>query len=185
MTAKRIALFLLLALSLKADATDGIKMYTDENGLEYWIGVSTDTKPTASTLPPGSIFIETNTKQQYRIDDAGSWTSLAQLVYETALRVGDNENLQKVDINQAGTPKNMTADGAVKAEAGALVGFWLSATTACQVALFDDPDSATAPIVLGETAALTVLGWYPHPATFATGLYFNETGVCDLTFVYH
>ncbi len=101
------------------------------------------------------------------------------------LLAGEDQTLNKLNINAAGSYKQMTATGAVKASAGALVGFFLASSTSCTVQLHDDPDSATAPVVLNTTSALTVLGWYPLPATFTTGLYFTEGGTCDITFVYH
>ena len=118
-----------------------------------------------------------NGKYSLNLNSAGQIT--------TTLQKGENETLNKMDVNAAGSYKQVTATGAIKASAGALVGFWLASTTACTVQLHDDPDSATAPVVLNTTAALTVLGWYPLPVTFTTGLYFTEGGACDITFAYH
>ena len=100
------------------------------------------------------------------------------------LDAGENQPLNKIDTNDGGNYKQVTATGFIKASAGALVGFFVASSTNCTVQLHDDPDSATAPIVLNTTTTLAV-GWYPLPATFGTGLYFTEGGTCDITFVYH
>lgn len=42
-----------------------------ERSKHFYIGTSADTKPTASTIPPGSMFWENDTDRFYRSSDAG------------------------------------------------------------------------------------------------------------------
>ena len=110
---------LLLIFSLSAGATSGVKMLTDKGGLEWWMGISTDTKPTGTTVPLGSYFIESDTKQQYRTNSAGAWVSLAELVHLTTLGACEDQtnSVCKTEMQMSySSPK--IADYQVKASPG-------------------------------------------------------------------
>lgn len=52
------------------------KIYVDHYGIDHWIGVSSDTKPIATTVPTGSTFYETDTLDVFRVSASGAWTRM-------------------------------------------------------------------------------------------------------------
>lgn len=55
------------------------KVFVDDNGLHFYVGLASDTKPMASTVPPGSKFVETDTGLMYMASAAG-WFAPVSLV---------------------------------------------------------------------------------------------------------
>lgn len=170
-----LCLFLLLPLCVGAT----VRSINNSNN---YVGVAADTKPIEG-VQPGAVFYETDTTKVYfwaGPSDRGASTDWDE---QKTVSISEDQTLNRTNINAGGTYLRRTTTGVVKASPGALVGFFLASTTACTVLLHDDPDSATAPIVLNTTAALTVLGWYPLPVTLTTGLFLTVGGTCDITFV--
>lgn len=60
----------------------------DEDGIHEYSGLSTDTKPLYSAVPPGSTFWETNTGNVYVASDAG-WKVRRSSVSSTSMPSGD------------------------------------------------------------------------------------------------
>lgn len=83
-----------------------------------------------------------------------------------------------------GQYQRLSATGVVKAQSGALVGFFVASGTPT-LKLNDNASGATAPIILNTTAALTAGTWYSLPALFVNGLYATITGAGDITFIYN
>lgn len=103
----------------------------------------------------------------------------------TTLSTGENTAMSALNVLENASYKQVTATGVIKASAGVLTGIFVAASTSCTIQLHDDPDSATAPIVIDTTAAITAPAFYPVKAAFSTGLYFTEGGTCNVTFFYY
>jgi hypothetical protein len=97
---------------------------------------------------------------------------------------GEDTTLNQLWVSTAGTPKNMTATGAIKASAGELVGVFVSASTTCTIQIHDNASAASGTVVLDTTAAITAPAYFPIPAKFSNGAYFTEGGTCNVTFYY-
>ena len=83
-------------------------------------------------------------------------------------------------IQQAGTPINLTASGAISLCRGSILGFYVNSTTAGTIVVKDGGTSGTA---LGGTITPSV-GWqtYPFTITSASGAYATIGGTIDVTF---
>lgn len=97
---------------------------------------------------------------------------------------GEDTSLNQLWVSTAGTPKNMTATGAIKASAGELIGVFVSASTSCTIQIHDNASAASGTVVLNTTAAITAPAYLAIPAKFSNGAYFTEGGTCDVTFYY-
>lgn len=86
--------------------------------------------------------------------------------------------------NPQGQYIRLAASGVVKADAGALVGFYMASGTPT-LKLYDNPSAASGTIILNTSAALTAATWYWLPAQFTKGLYATLTGAGDITFIYN
>ena len=101
-----------------------VKYASSPNGLQYWMGLSTDPKPSPTStplIPIGSTYIETNTKQQYTVNDSGAWVSLPQLVHLTTLAACEDQTntVCKTETQMSGVPCSAaTADTQCKATSG-------------------------------------------------------------------
>ena len=78
---------------------------------------------------------------------------------------------------------NATADTAVKAGRGNIVGIFVASSTSCTIKLWDNTSAATT--VLVNTFSASAGTWYPLPFVFNTGLYLDVGGTCDLTVSYN
>lgn len=83
--------------------------------------------------------------------------------------------------NMCGTPKRLSASGAVATGSGLLTGYLVNSTTAGTITLTDTNDAA-----LGTAFAValpTTAGQFvPLGASFSQGLYFTLGGTADITF---
>jgi hypothetical protein len=97
---------------------------------------------------------------------------------------GEDTTLNQLWVSTAGTPKNMTATGAIKASAGELIGVFVSASTSCTIQIHDNASAASGTVVVDTTAAITAPTYLAIPAKFSNGAYFTEGGTCNVTFYY-
>jgi hypothetical protein len=97
---------------------------------------------------------------------------------------GEDTTLNQLWVSTAGTPKNMTATGAIKDSAGELVGVFVSASTSCTIQVHDNASAASGTVIVDTTASITAPTYLPIPAKFANGAYFTEGGTCNVTFYY-
>lgn len=77
----------------------------------------------------------------------------------------------------------LAATGKVADGDGQLLGFWVGTASSLTIKIWDSL-SATGNVILDTTTALTVLGWYPLPASFSTGLFVTFGGTGKITVVY-
>lgn len=80
-------------------------------------------------------------------------------------------------IQQAGTPVNLTASGAVSLIPGALLGFYVNSTTAGTIVIRDGGSGGTA--VSGTITP--AIGFHGFPAQFTTACYFTIANTLDVT----
>lgn len=78
-----------------------------------------------------------------------------------------------MQIEQAGTPINLTDDGVVSECAGNLLGFYVNSTNAGTVVIYDGTDANGTAISGTITPAI---GWREYPAYCRTGCYFVIAG---------
>ena len=50
-----------------------VKSFVDRDGLPHYVGLSTDTKPTASTLPNGATFFELDLRRLFVVGESAWW----------------------------------------------------------------------------------------------------------------
>ena len=121
---KRILITILFLFAGQASRATSVKYGSAPNGIQYWMGLSTDPKPTPTStplIPIGSTYIETNTKQQYMVNDSGAWASLPGLVHLTTTLSGEDQlnTVFKVENQMSGVPCSAsTADTQCKATPG-------------------------------------------------------------------
>lgn len=77
----------------------------------------------------------------------------------------------------------LAATGSVAVGDGRLIGFFVGTTTSLTIKIWDSL-SATGNVILDTTTALTTLGWYHLPASFATGCFVTFGGSGKITVVY-
>lgn len=85
--------------------------------------------------------------------------------------------------NNVGTYKAVSATGNIKNSSGALLGFFVSSSTALTVTLYDDAATGTTTPILATFTPATI-GWFDLPASFVSGLYAVLGGTGTVTFVY-
>ena len=83
-------------------------------------------------------------------------------------------------IIEAGSPKNLAASGAVSANAGALLGFYVHSTTSGTIVIRDGGSGGTA---ISGTITPAV-GFHRYPATCTGGCYATIANTIDVTFFY-
>lgn len=84
-------------------------------------------------------------------------------------------------VYEGGNYKNLTGTGAVTANGGTLLGFYVNSTTGGTLALKDGGSGGTA---MGGTIT-PAIGFHRYPATFGTGgLYATIANTLDVTFFY-
>lgn len=84
-------------------------------------------------------------------------------------------------IAQAGNYKNITATGAVTANAGTLLGFYVNSTTTGTLVLRDGGSAGT--VMCGTITP--AIGFHTFPAGFGTGgLHATIANTLDVTFFY-
>lgn len=187
-TMKALIAILLIALFTSAHAASGARVSTTPDGLQHWIGLSTDTKPTGTSIPVGSDFIETDTKQMYRVDKSGTWVSLGNIVYlANLLTCEDTSNSVCKVEQQFSYCANKSADSAC-GNAGTRFVHAIScagadaAATAGDVALRDAIAAGAGTVVLDIAFAAA----FQQPftlivdATFSTGIYLDFTTTADV-----
>lgn len=81
---------------------------------------------------------------------------------------------------QCGTPKNLTASGAISLSAGALLGFYVNSTSSGTIVL---RDGGAAGAAISGTITPAV-GWHAFPAACANGCYATIGATIDATFFY-
>lgn len=131
---KRIALTVLLMFAVPCSATSGTKMFTDKGGIEWWMGISTDTKPTGTTVPLGSYFVESDTKQQYRTNSAGAWVTLPDIVHLATLLAGEDQLNSVLRVEQQFSYCVDAVDKICKTQAGFVHSISCFGTDAASVA---------------------------------------------------
>lgn len=82
-----------------------------------------------------------------------------------------------------GSYRQLTASANIKSSQGALLGFFLSSTTAGTITIYDDAGTGTTTKIL-DTVTPTGLAWYDLPAAFANGCYVVIGGAASVTMVY-
>lgn len=97
---------------------------------------------------------------------------------------GEDTTLNQLWVSTAGSYKNMTATGAIKASAGELIGVLVNASTSCTIQIHDNASAASGTVIVGTTGTITAPIYLPMPFQFANGAYFTEGGTCDVTFAY-
>ena len=81
---------------------------------------------------------------------------------------------------ESGSPKNLTASGAINANPGTLLGFYVNSTTAGTLILKDGGTGGTA-----LTGTITpAIGFHRFPADFGTSAFATIGGTLDVTFFY-
>ena len=87
-----------------------------------------------------------------------------------------------MQMQQSGTPINLTASGAISKCAGSLVGFYVNSTTAGTIIILNGGSAGTA---LGGTITPSI-GWNTYPAAIASalGAYATIGGTLDVTFFF-
>jgi hypothetical protein len=105
-------------------ATDCTKFKTDEDGIPWYMCIASDTKPTGSTVPVGSVAIESDTQNMYMTNAAGSWVVLPHIVsLGTTLDSEDQtNNVMRVEGQFSFCVDD--ADVVCKASAGFLHSVW-------------------------------------------------------------
>lgn len=81
---------------------------------------------------------------------------------------------------EAGSAKNLTASGAINANPGTLIGFYVNSTSSGTIVLKDGGSSGTA---LCGTITPAV-GFHRFPCTFGTSAYATIGATIDVTFFY-
>lgn len=81
---------------------------------------------------------------------------------------------------ETGSAKNLTASGAINANPGSLIGFYVNSTTVGTLVLKDGGTGGTA---LCGTITPAV-GFHRFPVTFVTSAYATIGGTLDVTFMY-
>lgn len=84
---------------------------------------------------------------------------------------------------QAGAFRQLAATANIKSSQGALLGFFVSSSTAGTIAIYDDTATGTTTKIL-DTFTPAGLGWFDLPAAFATGCYVVIGGTMQVTLVY-
>lgn len=77
----------------------------------------------------------------------------------------------------------LAASGKVCDGDGQILGFFVGTTSSLTLKFWDNI-AASGNVILDTTTALTVLGWYPLPASFSTGLFVTFGGTGKITVVY-
>lgn len=77
----------------------------------------------------------------------------------------------------------LAASGKVADGDGRLVGFFVGTTSSLTLKIWDNI-AASGNVMLDTTTALTALGWYAFPASFATGCFVTFGGSGKITVVY-
>ncbi len=87
-----------------------------------------------------------------------------------------------MQMQQSGTPVNLTASGAISLCRGSILGFYVNSTTAGTIVIRDGGSAGTA---LGGTITPSV-GWNTYPAaiTSASGAYATIANTIDVTFFF-
>ena len=179
MNLKHIALAFALVASSAAWATEGTKFYTHKSGMQSWVGDSGDTKPTATTVPIGSSFYETDTHQRYRVDDTGAWVNWAVPTYKTHADAGERiedsttgtdysstsmECGQSAEIDLSGNTSTTVYNGPA-----ILCGYTLSVTVGTAAVTIDDNVTAKKTLPVSWP-----IGYYgPMGSIFETSLVVN------------
>lgn len=184
---KRI-LFAVLAAALFSSvalAAAGGKIYTDAFGLQHWLGLSTDTKPTPTTtplIPIGSEYIESDTRQRYVVNTAGAWEWVGP--WEGGLNVilpGEDTNINRLAFVHKDACTRYTADlAAIKTGAGVVTGIiveTLAASTDDFILYDNTAASGTVLFQLTNMPATSTIGpiVVPYTGAFATGLTLDVT----------
>ena len=81
---------------------------------------------------------------------------------------------------ESGTPKNLTASGAISLGPGALLGFYVNSTSSGTIVLKDGGTGGTA--ISGTITP--AIGFHPFPAGCNIGLYVTIGATLDVTFFY-
>lgn len=82
------------------------RMKVDREGTQYFVGLSTDTKPTASAVPPGSKYWESDTSRVYVASAAGWSQELIDVSIGEDYRGAYPESWYLEFTGQAGTNDN-------------------------------------------------------------------------------
>jgi hypothetical protein len=153
------------------------KISVDRDGLQYWGGASTDTKPAASSVPVGSYFWETDSGLIYR-SDGDSW-----FVYE--ITVGLNRAIAgernpvsltnsylatKEEANY--TVVDVSVNSTTVSSAPAFLYGWYVNTALSAHALPLQDDAATVFTIPASLAAGTLIA-LPAAVSFETSLIAN------------
>ena len=83
-------------------------------------------------------------------------------------------------VQQSGTPINLTASGAISLAAGNLLGFYVNSTTAGTVVLRNGGAAGT--VISGTITP--AIGWHRFPAYTPAGCYATIANALDATFVF-
>lgn len=171
--------------------------------VDYWLGASTDTKPTDASVPVGAYAIETDTEDWFQWDGT-TWNAATPVVgvsitvtasalpSNAAKETGGNLAAAKTDLDAiknslaATSALNITntADHIVKSGAGTLVRVVLN--TAAPTSTLKVYDGTTA----GGTLLATLDGTGATPQGFifniavAVGVFAKATGTADWTVTY-
>ena len=82
-----------------------------------------------------------------------------------------------MQINESGTPINLTASGAVSLAAGSLLGFYVNSTTAGTIVIRNGGSAGT---VLSGTIT-PAIGFHRFPAYCTSGCYATIANTLDVT----
>lgn len=109
-------------------------------------------------------------------------TGQAKHVADQTLHAGENQTYDRTQTMVSGTAVRLTATGAVKATAGALLGFYVNSTSGGTIVLWDNASAASGTQITGTITP--AIGWHPLPAAFSNGVWaVIAVAAIDVTFV--
>ena len=85
------------------------------------------------------------------------------------------------NVQQSGTPINLTSSGVVSLAGGTLLGYHVNSTSAGTIVLRNGSTSASAAITGTITPSV---GFMPFCGSFPTGCYATIGGTLDVTFIF-
>jgi len=136
-----------------------VKLSVDRDGFEWWAGASTDTRPGATRIPPGSFYWETDTGLTYRTD--GSIWSVYEITVGLNRNIAGERNRDSVTNSYLATKEeanytvvDVSADSTTVSSAPAFLYGWYVNTALSAHAL---------PLLDGAVTAFTI------PASLAAG----------------
>jgi hypothetical protein len=87
-------------------------------------------------------------------------------------------------IQQAGTPTNLTASGTISKESGTLLGFYVNNTSSGTMTIKAGASGASTGTAISGTIT-PAIGFHPFPAYCVSGAYFTlASGSLDVTFFF-